>query len=177
MKVFHFSLVLSGVGSVTPGLEDSLYEAGCDDALVCFYNQSVYLMFDREAESFKGAIVSAVADVESASCGAKVISVDAGDLVGLSDIAELTGMSRQAIALLKDGKRGAGMFPTPVLRLEGKQPLWKWCQVAQWLSGQGKIAEELAENALVVDEFNQALALRNSGRVESILSILNSFSA
>ncbi|MGI9276744.1 MAG: hypothetical protein ACR2PT_18105 [Endozoicomonas sp.] len=174
MKIFHFSLVLTEVGVTTPGLEDALFEVGCDDALVCFYNQSAYLVFDREAESLREAVASAVADVESSSCGARVVSVDAGDLVGLSDIAELSGLTRQAVALLKDGKRGGGQFPAPVLRLEGRQPLWKWSQVAQWLVEQGRVGAELAENALVVDEFNQALELRNSGRMESILSLVES---
>lgn len=51
------------------------------------------------------AIRTAVEDVESAGLNARVESVDSA-LVGLNDIAELTGMSRQAIALLKDGARG-----------------------------------------------------------------------
>ncbi|STW80162.1 DNA-binding protein [Klebsiella michiganensis] len=54
------------------------------------------------------AILSAIADIESASAlNARVESVDSA-LVGLSDIAELTGLTRQAIALLKDGARGSG---------------------------------------------------------------------
>ena len=57
-------------------------------------------------------------DVESAGVNARVESVDSA-LVGLSDIAELTGMSRQAIALLKDGAR-PGHLPGPVQRLRGQ---------------------------------------------------------
>jgi len=50
---------------------------------------------------------------------ARVESVDA-TLVGLSDIAELTGLSRQAISLLKEGARGGGKISRPRTTLEGQ---------------------------------------------------------
>jgi 2-phospho-L-lactate guanylyltransferase (CobY/MobA/RfbA family) len=62
-----------------------------------------------EAESLDAAIASAIDNIESAGIGAIVESVDSA-LVGLSDIAEITEMSRQAIAMLKDGTRGSGDF-------------------------------------------------------------------
>lgn len=111
MTLYHFALTLGGVTADTTGLEDALYAAGCDDALICFYGKAVYLEFDRESENFAHAICSAISDIESANIGAKVISVDSS-LVGLSDIAELTELSRQAIAMLKDGTRGPGGFPS-----------------------------------------------------------------
>jgi hypothetical protein len=105
MTLYNFTLTLSGVSAHTPGLEDALHHAGCADALVCFYATAVYLEFDRESESLEQAILSAIDNIESASeLNARVESVDA-TLVGLSDIAELTGLSRQAVALLKDGAR------------------------------------------------------------------------
>ena len=174
MNSYHFSLVLSRVSSATRGLEDALYEVGCDDALICFYNASVYLEFDRFAPSFEAAVSSAIRDIESTRLRARVESVDAGDFVGLSDMAKLSGLSRQAIALLKDGKRGDGSFPSPVFRLEGSQPLWKWSCVARWLFQQGKVAEELALNAELVDKYNCALALRSSCGMNEIISIARS---
>lgn len=118
MTLYNFTLTLSGVSAHTPDLEDALYRAGCADALVCFYGTAVYLEFDRESESLERAILSAIDNIESASkLNARVESVDA-TLVGLSDIAELTGLSRQAVALLKDGARGSGKFPGPVQRVK-----------------------------------------------------------
>lgn len=102
MALYNFTLTLSGVTYETEGLEDALYGSGCDDALICAYGNSVYVEFDREAESLDAAIESAVDNIESAGIGAIVESVDSA-LVGLSDIAEITEMSRQAIAMLKDG--------------------------------------------------------------------------
>ncbi len=102
MPLFNFTLTLSGVTADTQGLEDALFTAGCDDSLICFYGTAVYLDFDRQSESLAQAVLSAVNDIESAGLSARVESVDS-TLVGLSDIAELTGLTRQAIALLKDG--------------------------------------------------------------------------
>ena len=88
MALYNFTLTLSGVTARTVGLEDALHAAGCADALVCFYGTAVYLEFDRERDSLEQAILSAIADIESASAlNARVESVDSA-LVGLSDIAE-----------------------------------------------------------------------------------------
>ena len=87
MALYNFTLTLSGVTARTVGLEDALHAAGCADALVCFYGTAVYLEFDRERDSLEQAILSAIADIESASAlNARVESVDSA-LVGLSDIA------------------------------------------------------------------------------------------
>jgi hypothetical protein len=161
MNTYEFSLVLAGVDENTPNLHDALFEAGCDDGLVCTYGTTVYIDFMREASNYRTAVLSAIKAIENASLGAQVISVDAGDYVGLSDIAELSNTTRQAIALYKDGKRGKGGFPQPIQRLQGKQPLWRWSEVAHWLSDQDKIPAVLADNALITEAFNQALEQRN----------------
>lgn len=160
MPLYHFTLLLSGVTSDTPELEEQLFKRGCDDALVCFYGRAVYLEFDRYSDSFEQAILSAIHAIEAAPLGAIVSAVDAS-LVGLSDIAELSQLTRQSIALLKDGSRGAGDFPPPVQRISGNSPLWRWASVADWLQKHGKIAAPLAENARTLEEINLALQLRN----------------
>ena len=176
MALYNFTLTLSGVTYETEGLEDALYESGCDDALICAYGNSVYVEFDREANSLDEAISSAVENIESAGIGAIVESIDSA-LVGLSDIAEITEMSRQAIAMLKDGTRGSGDFPCPLQRIKGQSPLWDWANVAQWLLKNGRLKEgsELVINARVLSKWN--LALRNSAskdfqEIESIAASL-----
>lgn len=176
MALYNFTLTLSGVTYETEGLEDALYESGCDDALICAYGKSVYLEFDREAESLDAAIASAVDDIESAGIGAIVESVDSA-LVGLSDIAEITSMSRQAIAMLKDGTRGSGDFPCPVQRIKGQSPLWDWSKVAEWLAENGRLeaGSELAANARVLNKWNLALrasASKDFAEVETIATKL-----
>ncbi|AUQ41254.1 MULTISPECIES: helix-turn-helix transcriptional regulator [Yersiniaceae] len=172
MALYNFTLTLSGVTYETEGLEDALYENGCDDALIGAYGNSVYIEFDREAESLDEAITSAIDNIETAGIGAIVESVDSA-LVGLSDIAEITGMSRQAITMLKDGTRGSGDFPCPVQRIKGQSPLWDWANIADWLMKNGRLSEdsELVVNANTLSKWN--LALRNSaskdyGEIKSI---------
>lgn len=170
MPLFNFTLTLSGVTASTPGLEDTLFANGCDDALVCFYGTSVYLEFDRESETLSSAILSAVHNIETAGIAARVESVDS-TLVGLSDIAERTGLSRQAVALLKDGARGRGQFPAPVQRVKGNSPLWSWRKVVEWLVSENRIVGDspLVANARVLDSLNLALQLRSSMEAQSIL--------
>lgn len=160
MALFTFTLTLSGVTADTEGLVDTIFAAGCGDALVCFYGKSVYLEFDREAESFDRAIETAITDIESTSMSIKVESIDSA-LVGLSDIAELTGLTRQAVALLKDEARGKGHFPAPVQRLRGASPLWDWASVADWLQQNNRLSHnpELYEQAKILCKWN--LVLRN----------------
>ena len=171
MKTFEFSLVLKNVTIDTPGLENNLFEAGCDDALICAYGKTVYLEFDRESDSLQSAILSAITDIEKASLGATVKSVDAGDYVGISDIAALANSSKQAIALLKDGKRGPGKFPNPVQRLTSQQPLWRWGDVAKWLYENDRADSELALNAQTIENFNLALELREPKKCDQVLTL------
>lgn len=174
MNTYNFSIVLGGISSRTPLLEDKLYNAGCDDALVCFYGSTVYLQFDREAASFQQAVLSAIQQVESLK-GCQVTSVDAGGYVGISDIAERTGLTKQSISLLKEGKRGNGNFPSPLYRLTGKQPLWEWSEVAKWLASYEKIPKHLAEHAELVSNLNLALQLRDENvrtKVGELMEVL-----
>lgn len=163
MELYNFTLTVSGITQDTEGHQDALYDAGCDDASLSYYGNAVYLEFVREAPSLKYAIASAIRDIEHAGVGARVESVDS-TLVGLNDIAKLADLSRQAIALLKDGARGKGDFPGPVQRITGKCPLWEWAEVAQWLENCGRIAEDsgVAAHAKELNIWSLALRIRAS---------------
>lgn len=178
MPLFNFTLTISGVTRRTPQLEDALFKAHCDDALICFYGTAVYLDFDRESDTLEHAILSAIQDVESApALNARVESVDSA-LVGLSDIAELTGVSRQAISLLKEGARGAGQFPGPVQRLKGSSPLWRWQTVVEWLVSEGRLDPQspMATHARTLDSLNLALQLRASRESQTVLDYFHGLS-
>ena len=71
-NLYQFTLVLDGVDEKTPDLEDALFEAGCDDALINYKNGTVYLDFDREGEELECTIISAIKDIESANVGATI---------------------------------------------------------------------------------------------------------
>jgi len=75
-KLYRFVLVLSGLSSLDEHIEDALFEAGCDDALLIFRDNVPDLEFDRAAISLEKAIYAAITDVESANIGARVLRVE-----------------------------------------------------------------------------------------------------
>jgi hypothetical protein len=69
MAFYNFTLKFSGITHQVEGLEDVLYESSCDDALIYTYGNSIYVEFDREADSLDDAITSAIENIESAILG------------------------------------------------------------------------------------------------------------
>ncbi len=173
-NLYQFTLILDGVDEKTPGLEDALFEAGCDDALINYKNGAVYLDFDREDEDLERAIISAIKNIESANIGATIVSVAPEHLVSLSDIAGRVSMTRQAVSLLIQGARGKGDFPKPILKISNKSPLWRWSAVAEWFYQHGKISDhDVIDSANIVEDINAALELRNKKSFEHKRKILN----
>jgi hypothetical protein len=160
-KIYQFTLVLKNVHENTDNLEDSLFEAGCDDALINFKNRAVYLEFDREAASLEEAVLSAIMDVHSSLSDAEVVSVGPENLVTEAEIAKRLNKSRQTVSLWIKGERRHS-FPHPVMRLAEKSPLWNWSEVVNWLC-ENKIVhdKELADNALFLANINAALEERD----------------
>ncbi len=166
-KTYQFTLVLKNVNENTHDLEDSFFEAGCDDALINFKNGAVYLEFDREASSLEEAVISAIKDVQSSSIEAEVASVAPENFVTESEIAKRLEISRQTVSLWIKGERRKS-FPFPVMRLAEKSPLWKWDEVCVWLYENKIITDkEILESALFFTNINAALEERDSRARES----------
>lgn len=145
MTLYHFSILIRDAEKEMPNLEDILFEAGCDDALICFYNQSVYLEFDREAKTAQEAIQSAFNDIRQAGFSDLVLQ-EAG-VSSLSEIAARTGLTRAAISNYANGKR-AKDFPRPIYGVASGSALYSWKEVANWLYQRKKISKmqwEVAE--------------------------------
>lgn len=161
---FQFTLILNNVDTITPGLEDSLYEAGCDDALINFRNGTVYLDFDRRASSLKEAVISAIKQIESSSLNAIVGGVAPDNFVTESEVAQRLSMKRQAISLwIKGQRRASTPFPSPKLKLTNKSPLWKWNEITEWLYANQIIKQkEIVETAMFIEDINAALEERNA---------------
>lgn len=158
-KNYQFTLVLSGYGEITDELEDALYESGCSDALVNSRNNVIYLDFDREAPSFEEAVLSGIQNVFHTHLSLKIMAVEPSHVVTMSDIARRSKMERQAIHQYILGDRGDGDFPSPVLKVEDKSPLWLWSEVAYWLYKKNKgISETEYKIALSIETFNAALS-------------------
>ncbi len=77
------------------------------------------------------AAVDFVADVALAVPQAKPIFANR-DLVGVTDIAERVGVTREAVRHWSSGKRRAGRFPLPA-GSPGGSKVWEWSAVHAWL--------------------------------------------
>lgn len=73
---FSFRLVFSDATEIDRELEDALFEAGCDDALLGLCEGVLFLIFDREAPSYRVALISAIMDVERAGVGLELVRVE-----------------------------------------------------------------------------------------------------
>lgn len=107
---------------------DALAEAGCDDAAVGIGQHGrIALDFTREAASAREAIVSAVQAVKAAIPGVELVEASP-DFVGVTDVADLIGCSRQNIRKLM--VTHADTFPAAVH--EGSQAFWHLRPVLDW---------------------------------------------
>ena len=119
---------------------DALGEAGCDDALVGIGQPGrIALDFSREARSAFEAVASAVMDVRRAIPGAELVEASP-DLVGISDVSELAGCSRQNIRKLIINH--AATFPLAVH--EGSPSVWHLANVLEWLVEKDKRRVDVA---------------------------------
>lgn len=129
MKEFEFTLKFS-LPDPTQHPQDHievLGEAGCDDAIIGIAQKGrVALQFTREASDAFSAVTSAIKDVKSAIPEAKLIE-STPDLVGLTDIAKLMGVTRQYLRKLETTKVN---FPQPVH--SGKFAIWHLSSFLQW---------------------------------------------
>lgn len=143
-------------------LVERLGEAGCDDALVGIGQPGrLALEFTREAADANTAVRSALADVRRAVPSARLIEVTP-DLVGLTDVAEIVGVSRQNMRQLMLAHPGS--FPAPVH--EGSTSIWHLADVLAWLQGRGSyaLAKEVFDVAQVALQVNAAKEGRRLSR-------------
>jgi hypothetical protein len=155
--IFNFTLVLRGMNKITPQLEDSLYESGCDDAMVHSGNGSIYLTFDRLDTSLEKAVSSAIKDVEK-NQKLEVAVVEPADFVTVAEIARRAGYSREYIRKLIKGERGNGYFPAPLAGSSSTTLIYSWVEVTSWLS----VSNILKNNdalimAKIIKQFNDQL--------------------
>jgi hypothetical protein len=132
-------------------LVERLGAAGCTDAMVGLgVAGQLGLEFVREADSAEDAILSALADVKGAIPGAKLIEVGP-DFVGLSDVADLVGVTRQNMRKLMVAHAAA--FPPPVH--SGSASIWHLALVLQFLSERGySLAQAMSDVAKVAMRVN-----------------------
>jgi hypothetical protein len=143
---------------------EELYAGGCDDALIGIGKQgSIALDFIREAPSAFEAISGAMANVKKVIPTAILIEA-APDFVGLTDIAEIIGCTRQNVRniILTNQPRS----PLPVY--EGTPSIWHLSEVLTWLKEDKTYI--IDESLLEVSGINMNLNIaRNWRKIEPTL--------
>lgn len=138
-----------------------LAAAGCDDALIGLGMPGrIALEFTRESASATEALAEAEAALLNAIPGATLVEA-APDFVGLTDVAELIGMSRQNMRKLMLSHRPP--FPLPVH--DGKTAIWHLADVLEWLNQRGNYVLPVAtrELAQVTRQRNLSGSLQRYG--------------
>ena len=174
MNEFEFTLKfgLTSVPLEPDAYIERLGKEGCDDALIGVGRSGrIALQFTRTAENAFDAILSAIKDVKRAIPNAELIEA-APDLVGLSDIAEILGYSRQYIRKLMLNNRAS--FPAPIH--EGKAALWHLFSILTWLQQENRYV--INESLLHVSKANMHLNIAKetarldcSPQAEVVLSV------
>lgn len=163
---FTLKFMLAPQDANADELVERLGEAGCNDALVGIGQTGrLALDFTREANSAKQAIFSALEEVKGAIPDAKLVEITP-DFVGLSDVAELVGVSRQNMRKLMLAHQDS--FPIAVH--EGSAALWHLSPVLRWLQERAdyRIEPSLLEVAHMAMQINLAKeANLIEGRIQS----------
>lgn len=114
-------------------LAGRLGSGGCDDALIGIGQPGrLALEFTRAADSAQQALLSALADVKAVVPDARLVEA-APDFVGLTDVAQVLGLTRQNMHKLVNKHRHS--FPAPVH--EGSATIWHLAPVLSWLHDKG----------------------------------------
>lgn len=108
---------------------DTLYESGCDDAIIGTGTKGfIALDFIREAPSAYDAMSSAIKDVRKAIPRAEIVEASP-DFVGVTDVANLLGCSRQNIQKLLS----KSISECPPAVYGGAQSVWHLLELLTWL--------------------------------------------
>jgi predicted DNA-binding transcriptional regulator AlpA len=177
--IFILKYQLNGASGDPDELVERLGAAGCNDALVGTGQAGrLALEFTREARNARTAIRSALVDVKRAVPAASLVEA-APDFVGLSDVAAILCVSRQAVRKLMLAHPGS--FPAPVH--EGSASIWHLAELLDWLKTKGgyDLRQELvdtAQAALEVNLYMEALRLQEfERRVHRVNELPNSIAA
>lgn len=130
MKEYEFTLkfALPNAEADPESYIDALFEAGCNDALIgTGIKGRIGLDFDRESCDAMTAVLSAIKDVKKAIPDAKLLECSP-DLVGISGIAKVLNVTRQAVQKMVIAN--IGTFPAPIHA--GNTQMWHLYKVLEW---------------------------------------------
>jgi predicted DNA-binding transcriptional regulator AlpA len=162
VKEYEFTLKFAlNAGSVdVDDWLELLAECGCDDAIVGVGRKGrLALSFARTASSAEEAVLSGITDVRRALPHAQLIEASP-DFVGLTEVGELLGVSRQNVRkLIFDSD---APLPTPIH--EGRPTIWHLAKVLHWLRREKgySVDDELVALAETTLQVNVAVTQRDA---------------
>ncbi|MER6403638.1 hypothetical protein ABT269_08945 [Streptomyces viridosporus] len=133
---YEFQFVVDGVGVDDEAVVDVVHEEF--DGLLTRHRDRHLLDVSETGANTIDAAHRIVVRLRRALPGLRLLRIDP-DLVGVSDIAERTGRTRQNVQQWVNGERRAGKerFPAPE-GVAGRSPVWRWGDVNAWLAGIGE---------------------------------------
>lgn len=149
---FTLKYQLTDQAGTSDVLVERLAGAGCDDALIGLgIPGRIALEFIREASSAQQAMESALEQVRSVLPDARLFEVSP-DYVGLTDVADLIGVTRQNMRKLMLAHYLT--FPAPIH--EGTATIWHLADVLTWLENRGgyRVPENVQETAAAALNLN-----------------------
>ncbi|MFK8256950.1 helix-turn-helix transcriptional regulator [Erwinia sp. AnSW2-5] len=149
---FTLKYQLTDQAGTSDVLVERLAEAGCDDALIGLgIPGRIALEFIREASSAQQAMESALEQIRSVLPDARLFEVSP-DYVGLTDVADLIGVTRQNMRKLMLAHYLT--FPAPIH--EGIATIWHLADVLTWLESRGgyRVPENVQEAAAAALNLN-----------------------
>ena len=116
---------------------------------------------------------SAIQQIESTGIGAVVDHIE-GEYATLSELAKITGFTKQAISLFVKGKRREGNFPVPAFGLNYQSPVWRVYDVCKWFVSNNEAEyKSLLEQYKAIHDMNDQLKTRtfkNNSPEKSLIS-------
>ena len=162
MNEFEFTIIFYVPSCSHEEMAENIFEAGCDDGTFASNGNNCTVAFFRKAKSLKNAVLSAIRDVTKAQKNVRIVGIEPSEFVTTSEIAGRVNVSREAVRLYSQGRRGPGGFPAPFFIIGPKMLVWRWSEVSKWFFDIGKIVDEnVIKNADEIAKVHDSLVRKN----------------
>jgi hypothetical protein len=148
-------------------VENLLMDEPFGDATLILQNGALALSFDRDADSFKDAVLSAYLDIRNV--GLPVLSFEPDYLVTSTEIARRVNLSRSAISKYEHSDIG---FPAPVRGVLSKRPVYDWVAVSKWFVSRHELDPSEYDRALISRIMNFGAQAESAMRLPISVSLL-----
>jgi len=159
MNYYYFSLIFDFKDQTDPEIYlDSLYEAGCGDALIGIAEKgSMALDFMRKSDSAYQGVYSAIQQVKSVIPNAVLIKVSP-DIVGVLELSEIFECTKQNI------QKYVNKESFPKAFYKGSQAIWHLDEVLEWflINKEEKVDTSLLDIARLARSINLSLETKKA---------------